>query len=91
MRKEIMEEHHDSKGAGHFGVMKTHEKLRMSPYYWPEMRKSVEKWINSCKICQRTKPEIRKEVAPLGKYVAGEPMERIAIDVMGPLPVRKRK
>ena len=44
MRKEIMEEHpEDSKGEGHFGVMKTHEKLGMSLYYWPEMRKSVEK------------------------------------------------
>ena len=67
MRTEIMEEHHDSKGAGHIGVMKTHERLRKSPYYWPEMRKAVEKWINSCNICQSTKPAIRKEVAPLGK------------------------
>ena len=90
MRKEIIEEHHDRKGAGHFAVMKTHEKLRMSRYYWLEMRKSVEKWINSCEICQWTKPEIRKEVAPLGKCMAGEPMERIAIDVMGPLPETER-
>ena len=43
LREEIMKEHHDSKGAGHFGVMKTLEKLKASPYYWPEMRKSVEK------------------------------------------------
>ena len=61
MRKEIMKEHHDSKEAGHFGVMKKHEKLRMSPFYWSEMRKSIEKWINNCKICQQTKPEIRKK------------------------------
>ena len=54
------------------------------------MRKSVEKWISSCKICQKTKPAIRKEVAPLGKYMAGEPMERIAIDVMGPFPEKER-
>ena len=53
MRKEIMEKHHNSKGAGHFGVIKTLEKLRMSSDFWPEMRKSV-KWINRCKICQRT-------------------------------------
>jgi len=66
MRKEIIEEHHDSKGAGHFGVIKTHKKLRMLPYYWPEMKKSVKKRIKGCKICQRTKPAMRKEVAPLG-------------------------
>ena len=47
--------------------METHEKFRMSPYYWLEMRKSVEKWIISYKICQRTKPAIRKEVNPIGK------------------------
>ena len=88
MREEIMEEHHDK--AGHFGVMKTLEKLKMSPYYWPELRKSVEQWVEKCDICQRTKPALKKNLAPLGKYMAGEPMERIAIDVMGPLPETER-
>ena len=33
MREEIMKEHHDSKGAGHFGVMKTLENLKASQYF----------------------------------------------------------
>jgi len=73
---EIMDEHHNSRGAGHFGVMKTYKKLKISPYYLLEMKKSVKKWISNCVICQRTKPAIRKEVAPLGRYMAGGPMKR---------------
>ena len=28
--------------------------------------------------------------APLGTYISGEPMERIALDIFGPLPVTKQ-
>ena len=50
------------------------------------MRRSVEIWIQECKVCQGTKPTLKKEIAPLGRYIAVEPMERIANDVMGLLP-----
>ena len=39
--------------------------------------------IEKCGTCQQTKPTLSKEKAPLGKYMAGEPMERIGIEVMG--------
>ena len=43
-------------------------------------------------MCQRTRKEGRKEgKSTIGKiYMAGEPIERIAIDVMGPLPETAR-
>jgi hypothetical protein len=28
--------------------------------------------------------------APLGQYLAGEPMERVEVDILGPLPVTER-
>ena len=37
-RKELLHEHHDSKMAGHFGVDRTYERLKTSPYYWPAMQ-----------------------------------------------------
>jgi len=50
----------------------------------------VENWIQECDVCQQIKPTLKKETVPLGRYVAGEPMERIAIDVMGSLPETAR-
>ena len=63
MKDEIIKEHHNGKLAGYFGVKKTMKKIKNSPYYWPAMTKSVEEWIQRCDTCQRTKPEIRKQVA----------------------------
>ena len=65
--------------------MKTQERLKMSPYHWLEIKKTVEHWIEKYGVCQWPKPPPRKEVAPLGKYEAGEPMKRITIEVIGPL------
>jgi hypothetical protein len=36
------------------------------------------------------KPKRQKNKAPSGSFLTGEPMERIAIDILGPLPLTKR-
>lgn len=90
LRERVMTEHHNTKMGGHFGVMRTLEKLRSSPYYWPNMRTSVEEWVRQCNVCQRTKPEVKQERAVMGKLLATEPLERVAVDVMGPLPTTER-
>ena len=91
MKDEIIKEHHNGKLARHFGVKKIMEKIKNSLYYWPAMTKSVEEWIQRCDTCQRTKPDIRKQVTLLGKDVVGAPLEKIAIDVLGPLPMSERR
>jgi len=47
------------------------------------MRKTAEKWIQKCELCQRMKPALRKEVTLLRIYVVGEPMEAKAIHAIG--------
>lgn len=89
-RRAILSEHHNDKLAGHFGVLKTVGRLRESPYYWPRMKQSVEDWIRRCDVCCTTKPALKKEVASMGKLLTGAPLERVAVDVMGPLPVTDR-
>ena len=86
LREEVMKEHHDGNTAGHLGIRKTIERIEKSPYYWPSMRKRVTAWVMNCDVCQRTKPDIRKQRAPMGRCMTGAPLERVAIDVMGPLP-----
>ena len=49
----------------------------------------VKTWIKECDVCSSRKGPRNKQKAPLQLYTVGAPMERIAIDIMGPLPVSK--
>ena len=80
----VLAEHHDLSMAGHFGIQRTLERLRASPYYWPQMKDSVDVWIKNSDVCQRTKPEIKRQIAPMGRFAVSGPLERVAVDVMGP-------
>ena len=56
-------------------------------YYWPGMKEDVVDYCNSCDVCvARKTPSIPKR-APLKSLQVGEPMEKIAIDILGPLPI----
>ncbi|XP_068739463.1 uncharacterized protein [Montipora capricornis] len=47
--------------------------------------------VASCHVCGSKKTWGRKRRAPLQQYVVGAPMERIAVDILGPLPETPRK
>jgi hypothetical protein len=54
LRNEILEMVHDDPLSGHFGVKKTLELLARS-WWWPGMKQSVQEYVETCPICQRTK------------------------------------
>ena len=82
----IFKDYHTDKLAGHFGFQKSLDALHRSPYYVPRLRKQLSKYIRNCDICERTKPSTKTIQAPMKKHVSERPMQRVAIDVMGPLP-----
>lgn len=82
---EILREHHDDPMAGHFGIEKTLKRLRKSPYFWPKLRATVEKWCRECQLCARTKHVNLKARAPMKTVGAGSTLERVGIDILGPL------
>ncbi|KAK6181452.1 hypothetical protein SNE40_009298 [Patella caerulea] len=84
LRVVVLDQLHDSPTGGHLGALKTLEKVR-SRYYWYEMKKDIEYYCHICDICARNKVFGRHPKAPLKLYVAGAPMERIALDILGPL------
>jgi transposase InsO family protein len=71
--------------AGHFGREKTLKKLKKSPYFWPKMRETVEKWCKSCDVCMKTKSQRKNVRAPMVDCHNGVTMERVAVDILGPL------
>ena len=86
LRKQIFDFLHDSKVGGHFGINKTNGKIK-EKFYWPNLSADVRKWCAQCDACAVRKGPTKKIKAPLGTYVVGSPMERVAIDVLGPLPM----
>ncbi|GFW33447.1 retrovirus-related Pol polyprotein from transposon 412 [Trichonephila clavipes] len=82
---EILKELHGSPTGGHFGVMKTLHRVR-ERFCWGKVRADVEQWCKSCDACSARKgPKIRSR-GKLHRYNVGAPFERIAFDILGPLP-----
>jgi len=54
MRENIVQEKHSGGLAGHFSIDKTLEQLGHF-YYWPKMRRDVQRYVNRCKVCQLAK------------------------------------
>lgn len=59
-------------------------------FCWPAMKLTIDEYCWSCDICAALKPLQRANKAPLGMYCVGEPMGRVAIDVLGPLPTSNK-
>jgi len=77
---------HDAPSAGHLGVAKTVERVR-ERFYWYGLQSDVEDWCRQCEKCTKRKSPQTNARAPLVSSCSGYPFERIAIDIMGPLPV----
>ena len=90
LRQTAFEAYHSHTTASHRGVRKTINALQ-SGYYWPGLTSAVHGLVASCHVCGSKKTWGRKRRAPLQQYVVGAPMERIAIDILGPLPETPRK
>lgn len=85
MRKELVREAHGGSASGHFGVRKTLGRLKQR-VYWVGMRKDATEWCRSCDVCCAKMGPGRRTVAPLQVYQVGAPMERVAVDIVGPFP-----
>ena len=85
-RPDVLRELHDAVTAGHLGVNKTLSRVR-ERFYWPGVGLSVKDWCRKCHQCCARKRPPKSFKAPMKIYNVGAPMERIALDIMGPLPL----
>ena len=85
LRKKCFTLLHDSVTSAHLGSQKTLGKIK-ERFYWYGCRKDVEHWCRTCDICASRKPLYRRAKAPMKRYNVGFPLERCALDILGPLP-----
>ena len=81
----VFQQLHETPTSGHLGITKTLSKIR-SRFFWYAMRNDVTHWCQTCDKCASRKRTPRHIRAPLQSYNVGAPLERVAIDVLGPLP-----
>ena len=91
LRPLLMTYLHDDSIAGHLGAEKTLA-LISRKYYWDGMHRDVHDYVRSCDSCQQRNTSRHHPGLPIGRPSAATfPFEKIAIDVLGPLPVTSRK
>ena len=85
LRKEVLHQLHDTATSGHLGISKTLQRIR-ERYYWVGCHQDVQQWCKSCDVCATRKGPHKTIRAPMAQHNVGAPMERVAVDVLGPLP-----
>jgi hypothetical protein len=82
---DVLKELHDTPTGGHLGVRKTLYKVSIR-FFWYGISKDVKNWCKRCEVCASRKAPAKKARAEMKQFNVGAPLERVGIDIMGPLP-----
>jgi hypothetical protein len=86
LRHRIVEQHHDTRIAGHAGHFKTLE-LVSHNYWWPQMSCYISIYIKHCDLCNQTKVQRRRPFGELHPSETPEaPWDVISVDFIVELP-----
>ena len=85
LRGEIFRQLHCTRQGGHLGTKRTVAMVR-ARFFWPNAKSDLVRWCRQCDTCAQIKgtPHHR---AKLQQDPVGSRFERVAIDIMGELPV----
>src|SRR5438477_12563917 len=73
--------------ARHLGIDAIYYKIT-DLYYWDQMYKDIQNYVQACEVCQKRAKTKRKE--PLHPIQVGQAFERIGINLVGPLLITKQ-
>jgi len=85
MRENIIREKHSGGLAGHFGIDKTLEQLSHF-YFWPRMRRDVQRFVVKCKVCQLAKGHSQNTGLYTPLPIPGRPWDSVSLDFVLGLP-----
>jgi transposase InsO family protein len=74
---------------GHFGVKKTEDVLA-AHFFWPKMRRDVERYVSWCMTCNKAKSRLNPHGLYMPLPVPSVPWEDISMDFVLSLPRIKR-
>ena len=85
---QVLKVAHEVPLAGHMGRDRTTSRV-LRRFYWPSLFQDMAVYCKSCPACQKTSKG-RNRAPLISMPIMGEPFQRIAMDLVGPLPKTKR-
>ncbi|KAL5569425.1 hypothetical protein UlMin_026000 [Ulmus minor] len=82
----ILQQCHSSPYGGHFGGVRTANKVLQAGFYWPSLFKDAHSFASQCDRCQIMGNISRKHEMPLNNILEVELFDVWGIDFMGPFP-----
>ncbi len=90
LRIDILQSHHNSPTAGHFGISKTFELISRN-FWWKSLRGDVRRFVNSCDVCNRNKNVNHKPFGLLQPLAIPEKQwSSISLDFITDLPISNK-
>lgn len=88
LRVEVMQEAHNTiTEAAHGGYYKTYNRIS-GIYYWPRMSREIKVFVNTCDVCQKTKPRRHGPTGLLQPIpIPSQPFEVVSMDFIPKLPI----
>jgi hypothetical protein len=86
----LMQEVHGGGLMGHFGAKKTEDVLA-SHFFWPKMRRDVERFVSRCTTCQKAKSQLNPHGLYIHLLVPSIPWVDISMNFVLGLPRTKRE
>lgn len=88
-RQEVLNLCHNNILGAHLGINKTVDRMKQR-YHWYKMGEEVKVHIRTCRQCCQNRQPYRKFKAALASFRVGYPLDRVGIDILGPLPTSGR-
>ena len=88
LTKSALEMFHDGVTGNHLGFDKTLRKMK-DRFWRPGLSTAVREYCRHCITCATCKTS-RRPKAPLEPMISGYPMQRLHMDIVGPLPRSKK-
>lgn len=89
IKRDIVQARHDAVTVGHPGQARTME-LVSRDFWWPHMRKWINRYVDTCNMCKRTKPLHHKQFGLLQPLpIPDAPWSDVSYDLIVELPESK--
>jgi hypothetical protein len=82
--REILQQAHSAPTAGHFSDKRTVARVQEA-FYWPGMSRDARDFCRACEVCGARKAKPSTPHHLYQRQVTTEPLQRVAIDILGPL------
>ena len=90
LQLKVLQLAHHSRVAGHPGGSRLYSTLRRN-FYWRTMSIDCYNTVRSCTKCARDRVRHRQHARFLKLFPPERPLQYVAIDILGPLPMTARK